>query len=24
FDLVIGIQPYFLGSPEPLPLPDNE
>ncbi|OOF62107.1 vancomycin high temperature exclusion protein [Rodentibacter sp. Ppn85] len=24
FDLAIGIQPYFLGKPEPLPLPDNE
>lgn len=24
FDLMIGIQPYFLGAPEPLPLPDDE
>ncbi|WP_244153115.1 SanA/YdcF family protein [Rodentibacter genomosp. 1] len=24
FDLLIGVQPYFLGDPEPLPLPNNQ
>ncbi|WP_425272090.1 SanA/YdcF family protein [Rodentibacter trehalosifermentans] len=24
FDLILGIQPYFLGEPEPLPLPENQ
>lgn len=23
FDLITGVQPYFLGEPEPLPLPEN-
>lgn len=23
FDLAVGVQPYFLGEPEPLPLPEN-
>lgn len=23
FDLIIGVQPYFLGEPEPLPAPEN-
>ena len=24
FDLLLGIKPYFLGEPEPLPMPNNE
>ncbi|WP_077426275.1 ElyC/SanA/YdcF family protein [Rodentibacter heidelbergensis] len=24
FDLMFGVQPYFLGEPEPLPLPENQ